>query len=115
MPKVTKRFSLFYSIEPITFPQHSPGPIQRPNKLAYQPNAQSSAFFSDTIQSPSTPDVLVQINHLLHHQNSITTVPPMPNVSNSTTTTTTTTATSTLIQDFPTPNVPWTPFSTNDC
>lgn len=95
------------NIEPITFPQHSPGPIQRPNKLTCQPNTQSSTFFPEPIQSPSTPDVLVQINHLLHHQNSIATVPPTPNVSNSTTTTT-------VVQDLPTPNVPWTPFSTND-
>ncbi|CAF0885194.1 unnamed protein product [Adineta steineri] len=92
------------NIEPLPFPSHhSPGPIQRPNKLSCQPVTQASMFFSDTIESPDTPDVLVQINHLLDHQNSITTVPSTTNISNSTT--------SPLINDIPTPNVPWTPFS----
>jgi hypothetical protein len=92
------------NIEPLPFPQHSPGPIQRPNRLTCQPTTQSSIFFTESTQSPSTPDVLVQINHLLDHQNSITTIPSTPNVSNSTNP-------STLINDLATPNVPWTPFS----
>jgi len=82
------------NIEPLPFPQHGPGPIQRPNKLQCSPTTQSS-FFHDSTQSPNTPDVLTQINHLVDHQNSIT-IPS--NVSN-------------LTNDIPTPNVPWTPFS----
>jgi hypothetical protein len=89
---------LNYSIEPLPFPQHGPGPIQRPNKLLFPSTTQ---FLDDSTQSPNTPDVLDQINHLLDHQNSITTIPSTPNVSNSTT----------LINDMPTPNVPWTPFA----
>jgi hypothetical protein len=101
-PKSTTATSVIKeNIEPLPFPQHSPGPIQRPNRLACQPTTQSSIFPTDSTQSPSTPDVLVQINHLLDHQNSITTIPSTPNVSNS----------STSIHDLATPNVPWTPFS----
>lgn len=99
-----KPILLYFSIEPLPFPQHSPGPIQRPNKLSCQPTAQSSFFLNDTIQSPSTPDVLVQINHLLDHQNSLTTIPSTPNVSSAANS-------STLINDLPTPNVSWTPFA----
>lgn len=95
------------NIEPVSFPQHTHGPIQRPNKLNYSPTAQSSATFSEITQSPTTPDVLVQINHLLDHQNSVATVPSTPDVSNSATT-------ATLPHDLPTPNVPWTPFAPND-
>ncbi|CAF1157024.1 unnamed protein product [Adineta ricciae] len=95
------------NIEPVSFPQHTHGPIQRPNKLNYSPPAQSSATFADITQSPTTPDVLVQINHLLDHQNSVATVPSTPDVSNSATS-------GTLPQDLATPNVPWTPFAPND-
>jgi len=87
------------NIEPLPFPQHGPGPIQRPNKLSSSSFPQIPAFLVDSTQSPTTPDVLVQINHLLDHQNSIT-----PNVSNS----------STLVNDVTTPNVPWTPFSSTE-
>jgi hypothetical protein len=90
------------NIEPLPFPQqHGPGPIQRPNKLSCTSTTQLSSYLADSTQSPSTPDVLEQINHLLDHQNSITTVPSTPNISNS----------STLINDMTTPNVPWTPFA----
>jgi hypothetical protein len=92
------------NIEPLPFPQHGPGPIQRPNKLSCSSTAQLSTFLADSTQSPSTPDVLDQINHLLDHQNSITTIPSTPNVSNS----------SALINDISTPNVPWTPFSSTE-
>ena len=68
------------SIEPLSFPQHDLGPIQRPNKLHSLPTVQSSSsFLIDCIQSPSTPEILVQINDLLHHQNSITTMLSNPN------------------------------------
>jgi len=83
------------NIEPLPFPQHAPGPIQRPNKLSCSSTTQLSSFLQDSSQSPSTPDVLTQINHLVDQQNSITTIP-----SN--------------INDIPTPNVPWTPFLTYD-
>jgi hypothetical protein len=86
---------LNFSIEPLPFPQHGLGPIQRPNKLSCSSTTQSSSFLQDSPQSPSTPDVLTQINHLVDQQNSITTIP-----SN--------------INDISTPNVPWTPFSTYD-
>jgi len=87
------------NIEPLPFPSHGPGPIQRPNKLSTSSPIHSPILLPDSTQSPSTPDVLFQINHLLDHQNSIT-----PNVSNS----------STLINDISTPNVPWTPFSSTE-
>jgi len=83
------------NIEPLPFPQHGPGPIQRPNKLSCSSITQISSFLPDSTQSPSTPDVLVQINHLVDRQNSIPS-----NVSNLTN-----------INDISTPNVPWTPFS----
>jgi len=86
---------LNYSIEPLPFPQHGPGPIQRPNKLSCSSTTQISSFIQDSTQSPSTPDVLVQINHLVDRQNSIPS-----NISNLTN-----------INDISTPNVPWTPFS----
>jgi len=90
------------NIEPLPFPQHGPGPIQRPNKLPCSSTTQLSSFLHDSTQSPDTPDVLVQINHLVDHQNSITTIPS--NVSNLTNS-------STIINDISTPNVSWTPFS----
>jgi hypothetical protein len=90
------------NIEPLPFPQHGPGPIQRPNKLSCASTTQSSSFLHDPIQTPDTPDVLIQINHLVGHQNSITTTPSnVFNVTNS----------STIINDISTPNVSWTPFS----
>ncbi|CAF3930904.1 unnamed protein product [Rotaria sordida] len=92
------------NIEPLPFPQHGLGPIQRPNKLPCPSTTQSSSFLSDSIQSPSTPDVLVQINHLLDHSNSITTMASTPNVP-------ILTDSSTMINEISTPNVSWTPFS----
>lgn len=86
--------------------QHMPGPIQRPTKLPWPSASQQPAFLSDSIQSPSTPDVLVQINHILHHQNSIQTVPSTPNVVNQD-------SASSTINDIATPSVPWTPFAPN--
>jgi hypothetical protein len=89
------------NIEPLPFPQRSPGPIQRPNKLPCSTTTtQQSSFLTDSTQSPSTPDVLVQINHILDHQNSITTVPSTPNVPNTPAT-----------NDISTPNASWTPFA----
>jgi len=87
------------NIEPIPFPQHVPGPIQRPNKLSV---FQTLPFLHDSNGSPDTPEVLVQINHLVDHQNSITGI--SSNASNLT-------SSSTMINDIPTPNVSWTPFS----
>jgi len=89
-------------VEPLPFPQHGPGPIQRPNKLTCPPSQQlPTSYLTNSIQSPGTPDVLDQINRLLDHQNSTTTVPPTPNVNNS----------SIPINDLTTPNIPWTTFS----
>jgi len=89
------------NIEPLPFPQHGPGPIQRPNKLQCPSPTQSSTFFHDPNQSPSTPDVLVQINHLVDRQDSIAVPSNISNLTNS----------STIINDISTPNVSWTPFS----
>jgi hypothetical protein len=90
------------NIEPLPFPQHGPGPIQRPNKLSCASTTQSSSFLHDPIQTPDTPDVLIQINHLVGRQNSVTTTSSNAfNVTNS----------STIINDISTPNVSWTPFS----
>ena len=88
------------SIEPLPFPQRSPGPIQRPNKLSCPTVIQKSSFFTDSTRSPSTPDVLVQINHLLDHQNSIPAIPSTPNVSNAV--------------NSSTPNVQWSPFASTE-
>jgi hypothetical protein len=85
LPSVIKE-----NIEPLPFPQHGPGPIQRPNKLSCSSTTQISSFIFDSTQSPSTPDVLVQINHLVDRQNSIP---------------------SNISTDISTPNVSWTPFS----
>jgi hypothetical protein len=91
------------NIEPLPFPPHAPGPIQRPNKLPCSPTTQSStSFFHDSTLTPNTPDVLIQINHLVDRQNSIPITPST--VSNLTNT-------STIINDIATPNVSWTPFS----
>jgi len=94
------------NIEPLPFPQHGPGPIQRPNKLSCLSTIQASqtlSFPTDSTQTPNTPDVLDQINHLLDHQNSTTIIPSnVPNLINS----------STTFNDISTPHVPWTPFST---
>ncbi|CAF1175310.1 unnamed protein product [Rotaria sp. Silwood1] len=88
------------NIEPLPFPQHGLGPIQRPTKLSCSTTIQSStSFLTDSTQSPNTPDVLVQINRLLDHSNSVTTIASTPNV-----------PISTLINDISTPNVSWTPF-----
>ncbi|CAF3600594.1 unnamed protein product [Rotaria socialis] len=92
------------NIEPLPIvAQHELGPIQRPNKLSCQPAKQSSVF-TDSIESPNTPDVLVQINHLLDRQNSISTnlsTPKVPIIAIS----------STSINEISTPNVSWTPYS----
>jgi hypothetical protein len=90
-------------VEPLPFPQHGPGPIQRPNKLTCPPTQPSaSSYLLNSIQSPGTPDVLDQINRLLDHQNSASTaVSSTPNVNNS----------SIPINDLTTPNLPWTTFS----
>jgi len=93
------------NIEPLPFPQHAPGPIQRPNKLTCSPTSQQSTFLTDSPPSPSTPYVLKQINQLFDHQNSITTIPSTPDVNYSTNS-------STLINDISTTgNVSWSPFS----
>ncbi|CAF2040683.1 unnamed protein product [Rotaria magnacalcarata] len=92
------------NIEPLpTVAQHELGPIQRPNKLSCVPTKQSSVF-TDSIESPNTPDVLVQINHLLDRQNSISIISStskVPIITNS----------STSINEISTPNVSWTPYS----
>ena len=95
-----------YSIEPLPFPQHGPGPIQRPNKLSCPLTIQASSVFRDSPRSPDTPDVLVHINHLVDRQNSFATV--MPN------TDTPLNNSSNMSHDMSTPNVPWTPFSPSD-
>ena len=97
---------MFFSIEPLPFPQHGPGPIQRPNKLTSPPTQQStSTYIPNSIQAPETPDVLDQINRLLDHQNTpITPIPSTTNVNNS----------SIPINDLSTPNLAWTAFSPNE-
>jgi len=89
-------------VEPLPFPQHGPGPIQRPNKLTCPPSQQlPTSYLTNSIQSPGTPDVLDQINRLLDHQNNPTaTIPSTPIVNNS----------SIPINDLSTPNIPWTTF-----
>jgi hypothetical protein len=95
-------------VEPLPFPQHGPGPIQRPNKLTCPPTqhltVSSPSYLTNSIQSPGTPDVIDQIYRLLDHQNSTavttTIVPPTSNVNNS----------SVPINDITTPNSPWTTF-----
>lgn len=83
MANIQQKSVIKENIEPLPFPSHGPGPIQRPNKLSL------SSYIQDSPQSPSTPDVLVQINHLVDQQNSAPT--------NTT--------------EISTPNVSWTPFS----
>jgi hypothetical protein len=93
-------------VEPLRFPQHGPGPIQRPNKLACPPSQQlTSSYLTNSIQSPGTPDVLDQISRLLDHQNNTTTVTtPVPTTSNMDNS-------SIPMNDLSTPNIPWTTFS----
>jgi hypothetical protein len=91
------------NIEPLPFPQHVPGPIQRPNKLSCSSIFQTLPLFHDPTRSPDTPEVLVQINHLVDHQNSMI-ASSSSNVTNS----------SSMINDLPTPNVPWTPFTPSE-
>jgi hypothetical protein len=93
-------------VEPLPFPQHGPGPIQRPNKLTCAPTQPLlSPYLPNSIQSPGTPDVLDQLNRLLDHQNSSSTIAPStPNVNNS----------SISINDLGTPNIPWTTFSSTE-
>ena len=52
-------------------------------------------YLKNPLQSPGTPDVIDQLNHLLHHQNSVPTG-----------------ATSTPLA---TPNISWTPFLPQEC
>lgn len=68
------------------FPQHGPGPIQRPNKLTNQPTT-APTYLSNTIQSAST--------------SSSATAATTSKMINS----------SVPITDLPTPNIPWTPFA----
>jgi hypothetical protein len=98
-------------IEPLPFPQHGPGPIQRPNKLTCLPTQQPtlSSFLTNSLQSPETPDVLDQINRLLDHQNStVTTITATPITASSTSNVNNS---SVPINDLTTPNIPWTTFS----
>jgi hypothetical protein len=107
-------------LESLPFPQHAPGPIQRPTKLAcsmsvpQQPSSSSSSFLTDSVLSPNTPDVLDQINRLLDHQNSTTTpsLTPVPIISSNLTNNPT--VSSTIISGLTTPNVQWTHFSSNE-
>ena len=96
------------SVEQISFPQHGPGPIQRPNKLVCSTTQQptSPSYFTNSIQSPETPDVLDQINRLLDQQNSttVTTSTSKSNISNS----------STLVSDLSASNFSWTPFASTE-
>jgi len=90
------------NIEPLPFPQHGLGPIQRPNKLSCSSKIQSSSFPHDSTRSPDTPDVLVHISHLVDRQNSIATMPSNDSsLTNS----------SIMANEISTPNVSWTPFS----
>jgi hypothetical protein len=93
-------------IEPLPFPQHGPGPIQRPNKLTNPPTQQlSSPYMTTSIQAPETPDVLDHLNRLLDHQNHpITPIPSTTNVNNS----------SMSMHDLSTSNIPWTPFAPSE-
>ncbi|CAF3697659.1 unnamed protein product [Adineta steineri] len=97
-------------IEPLPFPQHGPGPIQRPNKLICAPTQQTLPSFStNSLQSPETPDVLDQINRFLNTQNSTsettpTTVSTPSIVHNS----------SIPVNDLTTSNSPWTTFSPSE-
>jgi hypothetical protein len=95
----------------LPFPQHGPGPIQRPTKLTCSSTQQPSSYLTNSIQSPGTPDVFDQINRLLDHQNSTTTttttVSLPANINNSS-------ASSTIINDLTTPNIPWTTFSPSE-
>lgn len=97
---------LLSSIEPLPYPQHGHGPIQRPNKLSCPLTFQASSVFRDPTHSPDTPDVLLHINHLVDRQNSIAAAMPNndANVNNS----------ASMINEVTTPNVPWTPFSPPD-
>ena len=92
-----------FRIEPLPFPLHGPGPIQRPNKLSSQPT--QSSHMTSSIQSPQTPDVLDQINDLLYQQSASGAVGAgTPNVSH-------VPVTSPLINDLGTPNISWGVFS----
>lgn len=83
-------------IEPLPFPQRGLGPIQRPTKLPCPPTQSSMpSFMKNPMQSPETPDVIDQLNHLLNHQNSVQTGAPSTPLT--------------------TPNIPWTPFLPAEC
>lgn len=87
---------MYYSIEPLPFPQRGLGPIQRPTKLTCPPTqALIPPYLKNPIQSPGTPDVIDQLNHILDHQNSVQTGAPSTPLT--------------------TPNIPWTPFLPAEC
>jgi len=91
-------------VEPLPFPQHGPGPIQRPNKLTCPPTQPTiPSYLTNSMQPPGTPDVLDQLNRLLD-QNNTTAVPPTPNVNNS----------SMPLNDLSTPTMPWATFSSTE-
>ncbi|CAF0749813.1 unnamed protein product [Adineta ricciae] len=98
-------------VEPLPFPQHGPGPIQRPNKLTCIPLPQSiSTYPTESLHSPETPDVLDHINRLLDHQNNVAT----GSISSPTSTVSTTSnvnGPTAPINDLSAGNMSWTAFS----
>lgn len=92
------------NVKPSPFALQQPGPIQRPPKLKYSIGAPLTSFLTDSIQSPSTPDVLLEINHLLQHQNTMVTTPAINIV--------TAPSTSTTTNDISVSNTPWEPLVT---
>ncbi|UJR33639.1 hypothetical protein I4U23_021073 [Adineta vaga] len=110
---ITPSTNINEDLQLLSFPQHGPGPIQRPSKLAclLPLTLPTSSCPINSLHSPETPDVLDQLNRLLDHQNSviattdITTptaaVPSTSIVHNSTVPT----------NDLTTANIPWTTFS----
>lgn len=91
--------------KPSPLEQQQPGPIQRPPKLKYSIGAPLSSFLTESALSPSTPDVLLEINHLLQHQNSITTTQALNIVTPSNASVTN--------SDFSVPNAPWEPLASS--
>ena len=91
-------------MEPLPFPQHGPGPIQRPTRLACPPTQPTSFLrLPSYLQSPGSPDVLDQINRLLHQQGN-TPAPAAANLSNGS-------IASPIGNEMNTPNFTWTSFS----
>lgn len=94
-------------VEQIPYLHHAPGPIQRPTKLNPPAAPSNSALRTvNTLQSPSTPDVLDQINHLIY-ENTTSTAGTVTNNPNSST------VSSPLINDLTTANLAW-PFPANE-